>query len=203
MLAGCLNVAHMTLGEYPGKVDPKYLVSIDHYLKSEFDIGKFRDIGEQVKANRFNMAGGAVMEDFDNDGLLDLATTSFDPTLPMTYYKNSGDGTFAELSKPAGLTDQLGGKNLVQTDFNNDGHMDLFISRARGCPHRSGRACWLTMATAPSETSPRKRGCLIRSIRPTLAGAITTTTDGSTFLSSASNRPTACITTVATEHLRK
>ena len=25
------------------------------------------------------MAGGAVMEDFDNDGLLDLATTTFDP----------------------------------------------------------------------------------------------------------------------------
>ncbi len=65
----------MTLGEYPGKVDPRFLVSIDHFLKSEFDIGKFRDIGHLAKVNRFNMAGGAVMEDFDNDGLLDLATT--------------------------------------------------------------------------------------------------------------------------------
>ncbi len=124
-----LNLAHMTLGEYPDKVDPRYRISIDRFVNSEFDIGKFRDIGDRAGVNRFNMAGGAVMEDFDNDGLLDLATTSFDPTMPMALYRNSGDGTFAEATEAAGLLGQLGGKNLVQTDFNNDGHMDLFISR--------------------------------------------------------------------------
>jgi ASPIC and UnbV/FG-GAP-like repeat len=124
-----LNVAHMTLGEHPQKVDPRFLVLIDRFVKSEFDIGKFHDIGHLAKVNRFNMAGGAVFEDFDNDGLLDLATTSFDPTMPMAYYKNEGDGTFKEVTERAGLLAQLGGKNLVQTDFNNDGRMDLFISR--------------------------------------------------------------------------
>ena len=124
-----LNVAHMTLGEYPQKVDSRFVVSINHFLKSEFDIGKFRDVGEQAKVNRFNMAGGALMEDFDNDGLLDLATTSFDPTLPMLFYRNAGDGTFTELTEKAGLGKQLGGKNLVQTDFDNDGHKDIFVSR--------------------------------------------------------------------------
>ena len=124
-----LNVAHMTLGEYPSKVDPRYLVSIDRFIRSEYSIGKFRDIGHLAKVDRFNMAGGAVMEDFDNDGWLDLATTSFDATMPMAYYRNRGDGTFKEMTEPAGLRGQLGGKNLVQTDFNNDGHMDLFISR--------------------------------------------------------------------------
>ena len=124
-----LNVAHMTLGEYPEKVDSSHRVAIDGFFNSEFDIGRFRDIGHLAKVNRFNMAGGAVMEDFDNDGLLDLATTSFDPTMPMAYYRNAGDGTFRELSEAAGLRDQLGGKNLAQTDFNNDGWMDLFISR--------------------------------------------------------------------------
>ena len=124
-----LNVAHMTLGEHPNQVDPRFLISIDRFAKSEFDIGRFRDIGDLAKVNRFNMAGGSVMEDFDNDGLLDLATTSFDPTLPMALYRNQGDGTFKEMAKTAGLLDQLGGKNLVQTDFNNDGRMDLFISR--------------------------------------------------------------------------
>ena len=124
-----LNLAHMTLGEYPDKVDPRYRVSIDRFVNSEFDIGKFRDIGDRAGVNRFNMAGGAVMEDFDNDGLLDLATTSFDPTMPMALYRNSGDGTFAQITEAAGLLGQLGGKNLVQTDFNNDGYMDLFISR--------------------------------------------------------------------------
>ena len=105
-----LNLAHMTLGEYPQKVDPKYLISLDHYLKSEFDIGKFRDIGDKAGINRFNQAGGAVMEDFDGDGLLDLAVTTYDPTEPMAYYHNMGNGTFDDRTESAGLTKQLGGK---------------------------------------------------------------------------------------------
>ncbi len=48
------------------------------------------------------MAGGAVMEDFDNDGLLDLATTSFDATVPMAFYHNQGDGTFQDVSAVGG-----------------------------------------------------------------------------------------------------
>ena len=129
-----LNLAHMTLGEFPDKVDRSFLISLDHFLKSEFDIGKFRDIGQEVGVNRFNQAGGAVMEDFDNDGLLDLAVTTYDPTEHMAYYRNSGDGTFEDRTESAGLTKQLGGKNLVQTDFNNDGRPDLFISRGAWMP---------------------------------------------------------------------
>ncbi len=105
-----LNVAHMTLGEHPDKVDPRFLLRLDHFTKSEFDIGKFRDIGDLAKVNRFNMAGGAVLEDFDNDGRLDLATTNFDPAEPMSYYRNTGDGTFEDRTEPAGLSKKLGGK---------------------------------------------------------------------------------------------
>ena len=75
------------------------------------------------------------MEDFDNDGLLDLAVTTYDPTEPMAYYHNKGDGTFEDRTESAGLTKQLGGKNLVQTDFNNDGRADLFISRGAWLPY--------------------------------------------------------------------
>ncbi len=124
-----LNLAHMTLGEHPQKVDPRFLIALDHFVKSELDIGQFRDIGHLAKVDRLNMAGGAVMDDFDDDGRLDLATTNFDPAEPMAYYHNTGDGTFQDRSESAGLAPQLGGKYLVQTDYNNDGRLDLFISR--------------------------------------------------------------------------
>ncbi len=129
-----LNVAHMTLGEHPDRVDPRYLIGLDRYRNSEFNIGRFRDVGHLVGVNKFNQAGGAVMEDFDNDGRLDLAVSSFDPTEPLFLYRNKGDGTFENRSRAAGVTDQLGGLFCVQTDYNNDGLMDLYIARGAWLP---------------------------------------------------------------------
>lgn len=124
-----LNVAHMTLGEYPDKVDSRYRISLDLFNQTQYGIGKFRDVGHLVGINRFNQAGGAIMDDFDNDGLLDLVFTSWDACLPMVYYRNKGDGTFEDLTELAGLLPQLGGINCVQTDYNNDGLLDIFIAR--------------------------------------------------------------------------
>jgi hypothetical protein len=131
-----LNLAHMTLGEHPEKVDPRFLIRLDHFEKSEFDIGKFRDIGHLVGVNRFNQAGGAIMEDFSNKGLLDIVITPFDPTEHMVLYRNKGDGTFEDCTKEAGLLGQVGGGlNCVQTDYNNDGLMDIFIPRGAWLKH--------------------------------------------------------------------
>ncbi len=135
-----LNLAHMTLGEHPAKVDPRFLLSLEPFQRSEHGIGKFRDIGHLVGVNRFNQAGGAIFEDFDNDGLLDLVVTSMDPTAHMAYYRNRGDGTFEERTQQARLTDQLGGLYCVQGDYNNDGHMDVFVCRG----------AWLNRPIRPS-----------------------------------------------------
>ena len=124
-----LNVAHMTLGEYPAAVDPRFRISLDRYNTPEHGIGKFRDIGHLVGINRFNQAGGAIMDDFDNDDRLDIVFTSFDPTMPMVYFRNRGDGTFEDRTQEAGLSAQLGGLYCVQADYNNDGFLDIFIPR--------------------------------------------------------------------------
>jgi hypothetical protein len=124
-----LNIAHMTLGEYPDRVDPKYLIRLDPFLKTTVDIGKFNDIAHQVGVDRLNSAGGAIMEDFDNDGFLDIVVSSLDATEPMAYFHNKGDGTFEDRTAAAGLTGQFGGLNCVQTDYNNDGHIDIFVPR--------------------------------------------------------------------------
>jgi ASPIC/UnbV protein/VCBS repeat protein len=135
-----LNLAHMTLGEHPEGVDSRYRIALDRFRKSEFDIGKFRDIGHLTGVNRFNQAGGAIMEDFDGDGLLDLVVSSLDPTEALGVYRNKGNGVFEERGQAAGVTRQFGGLYCVQTDYNNDGRMDVYIPRG----------AWLSVPIRPS-----------------------------------------------------
>lgn len=129
-----LNIAQMTLGEYPEKVDPKYYVSLDHFAHSEFDIGRFRDIGYRVGLERTNQSGGVIMDDFDNDGRLDLVVSSIDTGMPLAFYRNTGTGRFENIAAKAGLSGQLGGLNCVQTDYNNDGLLDIFVTRGAWLP---------------------------------------------------------------------
>jgi hypothetical protein len=98
--------------------------------------------------NRYNQAGGAIMEDLDNDGLLDLAVSSFDPTQPLSIYRNTGKGVFEDRSKTAGVSSQLGGLYCVQTDYNNDGFMDIYIPRG----------AWLESPIRPSLLRNNKDG---------------------------------------------
>jgi hypothetical protein len=137
-----LNLAHMTLGEYPGKVDPRYLIRLDAFESSGAgEVGRFEDVSSRVGlGGRLNWAGGAVMDDFDADGRLDIVVSSSDPEQPMAYYRNKGDGTFEERTAEAGLSGQLGGLYCVQADYDNDGRPDLFVARGG----------WLTEPMRPS-----------------------------------------------------
>ena len=69
------------------------------------------------------------MDDFDNDGLLDIVITAHDPTESMAYYHNQGDATFKDETRQAGVADQLGGLVCYQADYDNDGLLDIFIPR--------------------------------------------------------------------------
>ncbi len=125
-----LNLAHMTLGEYPEKPEPPLRVDLTRFFHSEFDIGPFREVSHPVGlGDRMNQSGGAIMDDFDNDGLLDIVITCHDPTRSMAFYRNAGDGTFVDRTDEAGLGDQLGGLVCYQADYDNDGLLDIFISR--------------------------------------------------------------------------
>lgn len=135
-----LNLAHMTLGEHPDRVDPRFLIRLDRFNAGEYDVGKFRDVGHRVGLNHFNQGGGAIMDDFDRDGLLDVVTGTFDATAPMAFFRNTGTGSFVNATGPAGLTTQWGGIYCVQTDYNNDGFLDFFTVRG----------AWLQQPVRPS-----------------------------------------------------
>jgi hypothetical protein len=123
-----LNLSYMTMGKYPVGVPEKYLIPPKAFESRE-NIGRFIDIAPVAGLNVVSMANGLVVDDFDNDGLLDVMISSYDLCEPLHYFHNNGDGTFTDRAVQAGLADQLGGLNLIQADYNNDGCMDLLVLR--------------------------------------------------------------------------
>ena len=123
-----LNVAYQTLGGYPDKVPKGYLIT-PPALESKENVGRFVDIAASLGLDSVGAAGGSIVDDFDNDGFLDVVETSFDPCQAMRAFRNNGNGTFTDISASSRLTEQLGGINTVQTDFNNDGLLDIFVMR--------------------------------------------------------------------------
>ena len=123
-----LNMAYVTLGKYPNGVPAAYLLPLSLFSSAE-DIGRFVDRAPEAGLNSFSMAGGVAVDDFDGDGLFDVVTSSQGTCDPMHFFHNNGDGTFTDRTQSAGLSNQLGGLNLMQTDYNNDGCMDLLVLR--------------------------------------------------------------------------
>ena len=123
-----LNIAHMTLGTYPEGAPAQFRVAPQAF-ESEYHIGRFKEIAPYAGLYAVNPAGGSIIEDFDNDGLLDIMTSTWDPCKPLTYYRNRGDGTFVDYTEYAELSGHFGGLNISQTDYDNDGWMDVLVMR--------------------------------------------------------------------------
>lgn len=123
-----LNLAYMTLGEYPSGVPRKYLIA-PSVFKSNETIGRFADAAPTAGLNFVSMAGGVIADNFENDGLLDVVVSSYDVCQPLRFFRNNGDGTFTDRTALAGLSGQLGGLNIIQGDYNNDGCMDILVLR--------------------------------------------------------------------------
>lgn len=123
-----LNIAYMTLGEYPEGVPEAYLVP-DIEGDKTVEVQPFHDIAGGLRLDVMNMAGGSIIEDFDNDGYLDIVTSSMELTERMHFFKNNGDGTFTDVSKQSGLSSLGGGLNMIQADYNNDGYKDILVLR--------------------------------------------------------------------------
>ena len=125
-----LNLAYMTLGEYPDKVPKKYLIPLDTF-QSKLDVGRFENVASLVglTSRGPNLAGGSIFDDFTGDGLPDLFTTSLDADLGTSLYINRGDGKFEDRSASAGLGDQVYALNVARADFDNDGDLDVVLMR--------------------------------------------------------------------------
>ena len=123
-----LNIAAMTLGEYPEGVPQEYLIP-GNAFESKVDFPRFDNIAQKMGVNEFSSSGGAIGDDFDNDGDIDLIVSSWNEVEQVRFLRNNQDGTFSDQTEAAGLKGILGGLNLIHADYNNDGFVDFLVLR--------------------------------------------------------------------------
>jgi hypothetical protein len=123
-----LNITSMTLGEYPDRVPPALLIPPAAFA-SDYALPRFRDVAASAGLSYDEVSGGTVVEDFDGDGLLDVAFSGWLVGRQVRVFRNLGNGRFLERTSAAGLTGITGGLNMIQTDYNNDGRPDLHVLR--------------------------------------------------------------------------
>lgn len=123
-----LNIAYMTLGEYPQKVPKQWLIPPEAF-KSDYELKRFKDIAPDLGLDLNRLSGGTIIEDFNNDGLLDIMVSAVGTRDQLKLFMNNGDGTFTDRTKEAGLIGETGGLDLIQTDYNNDGFADVLVLR--------------------------------------------------------------------------
>lgn len=123
-----LNVAHMTLGTYPAGIAPEFLIEPERF-ESEVPFPKFLNVAADTHLDTFGLAGGAIVDDFDGDGYLDVIVSDWDTSAELKYFRNNGDGSFTDRSSDAGFGGIFGGLNIRQADFDNDHDLDILVLR--------------------------------------------------------------------------
>ena len=123
-----LNVAYMTVGGYPDDVPADQRIDPSVFAPRT-DFPRFVDVAPELGLNTFNLAGGVITEDFDQDGDLDVLTTTWDTGGPLRYFRNEGDGSFVDRTTAAGVDGFYGALSLVQADYDDDGHIDALLLR--------------------------------------------------------------------------
>ncbi len=139
---GGLNITH---GDYNNDGYPDVLVLRGGWLFEQGEHpnsllrnnrdGTFNDVTEEAGLLTFHPTQAAAWGDFDNDGWVDIFVgneSDGKKTRPCQLFHNNGDGTFTECADGLGIAAVGYVKGVVWGDYNNDGWLDLYVSRMGG-----------------------------------------------------------------------
>lgn len=132
-----LNFCYMTVDGFPQEVPARYRIEtpfIDAFYgeraeraRRELAWLRFEDRARDLGVENFGNGRGVAVEDFDNDGDLDLMTVGLGNR--VHYYRNEGGVRFTDLTDQVGLTSAVQPFTMTAGDYDGDGWMDLFVSR--------------------------------------------------------------------------
>ena len=101
--------------------------------------GTFTDVTTTAGLVNHQNNRGAIWGDYDNDGYIDLYlinSGSFEKNKSNVMYRNNGDGTFRDVTGETKLGAYVNGygrgDGAAWFDFNNDGHLDLWVTNGWG-----------------------------------------------------------------------
>ncbi|HWB12891.1 MAG TPA: CRTAC1 family protein [Pirellulales bacterium] len=88
--------------------------------------GTFTNVTDEAGLTGKGWSGDVAVFDFDEDGAIDLLVTNMFGTSQL--YHNDGKGHFEDVTRETLGKTSLGAIGSKAFDFNNDGHLDLFIT---------------------------------------------------------------------------
>jgi len=154
--------------------------------------GTFTDVSEEAAVECNSWSTSAAFFDYDGDGLPDLVVVNYlkwsketelncfsrgsqpDYCSPVNYmapavdtlYHNEGNGTFANVTVPAGLDKAYGnGLGVVCADFDKDGMIDIYVAND-GMPNQ----LWINQGNGKFSNQAMLRGCAVNSLGMPRAG---------------------------------
>ena len=134
---GALIDDPMPEGKLPDKSDKKFWNRLYHQNAD----GTFTDVTERAGlsgAPQGYYSMGVAVGDYDNDGFDDIYVTGFGGNI---LYHNNGDGTFADVTKKAGVGGGRWSASAGFFDYDNDGNLDLFVTRYIDWTFKTNRYC--------------------------------------------------------------
>lgn len=111
------------------KDSPRFTLMDSEYTGISFS-NEVRDLKEHNILRYANFYGGAGVGvgDFNNDGLQDLYFAG--NMVPDKLYLNQGNLKFKDVTEQSGIKDDGGwSTGVTVADVNNDGHLDIYVSR--------------------------------------------------------------------------
>ena len=139
-----LWTAYSQLGGYPEELPEEFRIVVSRNSRQQSAVSsqqrdsladrqkpiadsQFTDIAPDLKMDKVDGGRGSAWGDYDNDGDLDIVAVG--TYQPHALFRNNGDGTFTNTADEAGIADPRGGWGSLFADYDNDGYLDLYITR--------------------------------------------------------------------------